>query len=224
MGMSKKDTEVLIQKIKDFLERQPNEENQRGEPRLNALLELFKTLNQIETDTTAEASIVREYTSVKAIAILQSGVRIYVKDIVNHLAESDRPLPKVEETITLEMVREFKDKHYTLGDFVAHLWAYSSVEQIAAAMERVTGKKLLEIFELHARAIKAKPEDDKSFYDKTLAALARLFKRRNIICHEIGPEIVCDHSELLEELYAVFGLLVAVGNYAYIEMTKSKKA
>jgi hypothetical protein len=214
--VSKKDATETTQALKEFLRRQPKDKMGRDQRPIN-ILQLVELAKSLEGDTSNNSGRMKEYITVKAVAILQSGLRERIKVIVDNLADSNKSLPRIEEKITLEMVREFRDKEYSLGDFVAHLWSYSSVEQIVNAVERASSKCLLELFiqrGLHSGTETTNAKESTEFYNVQMARLARLFKRRNIVCHEVGPLISVTSMELMEELIAVFFVLAALGHYS----------
>lgn len=223
--MSKRDSITTVARLKEYLQRQPKRGNDVVK-RANVILKLLKLLSSKRKESAAVLQMESEYLTVKLVALLQDGMRCAVRDVVNHAASKDEKMPTVEG-ITLDMVIEFQNKAYTIGDFVAHTFPYNSMEQIASSIERVTGKNLLELRKRFTDALKEpQPESPEDEHKQDWQVIEKLFSRRNVICHEQGLKVGHNKSEMFDEMIAVYSIVAFVGYYAEIEVADigSKKA
>jgi len=150
-----------------------------------------------------------EHLTVRLVAIFQTTIRDFVCEVVNCNDRCELPLPIIKETITLQMVREFKNKKITIGEFVAHLMPVSSFAQICYTVDEIAGKSLMDI--LYDMIIRTSSKGHLS----ALAAkgLKGLFHKRNIICHEAHSGEPIKMSDIALWFQTVVGCTAALGKH-----------
>ncbi|MDQ6623831.1 MAG: hypothetical protein M3Y86_10180 [Verrucomicrobiota bacterium] len=200
--MSKRD---FIAEIKELQKRLPDEAHtifgHQG-----AISELI-TLYPAEGLSSAEEVAITHYITVRLVAVLQSAFRAVIRSTVDYNARHKKPLPKVEERITLEMVHEFATNAVTLGEFVSHLMPLNSFSQMESSFEVVAGTSLQRVIAPHLDDNSAK----KTPFSDVKQAIHGLFKERNVICHEMREaEAVAKHA-LGKWLIAVLLLVTSLG-------------
>ena len=200
--MSKRD---FIAEIKELQKRLPDDAHtifgHQG-----AISELI-TLYPAEGLSSAEEVAITRYITVRLVAVLQSAFRAVIRSTVDYNARHKKPLPKVEERITLEMVHEFATNSVTLGEFVSHLIPLNSFGQMERSFELVAGTLLQRAITPHLSENEAK----EASFTEVERAIHELFKERNIICHEMRDAKAVPKHTLGKWLIAVLLLVSALG-------------
>jgi hypothetical protein len=167
--------------------------------------------------TPAHAIAITHYISVRLVAVLQSAFRAVIREAADYNARHEKPLPKIEEKITLEMVREFASNAVTIGEFLSHLVPLNSFEQMQRSFELVAGIPLRGVV---SPSFAESAVKDASF-STVEHAIQQLFKERNIICHEIRENEAIAKETLGKWLVAVLLMVTALGFYEsqFIELS-----
>lgn len=199
--MAKSDTDKLIARLKEEIARG----NTKGisaqglEELLSLQLECVSKVEHVQT--------LRQMATIRAVAILQSSLKESVAALVDNWAKNNHPLPKIDSLVTLDLLKDLHGGHFTIGQFYAATCSFSGLETIGATYKNLTGQsidKLLTAYKTLMQAVE-KPQDFDAATKRT--HLARLFIRRNIICHEAAKVPKIEASEILEELHAVWVLI-----------------
>ena len=211
MAVSKRD---FIAEIKELQRRLPETAYTilGHQDAISELIQLYPS-DQLQPQ---HAVAVTHYVAVKLVAILQSAFRTVIRDAVDYNARHKKPLPKIEERITLEMVNEFANKAVTIGEFVSHLMSLNSFEQMQTSFELATANSLQSVVTPHL--VKSNVKD--ASFQNVQHSIQQLFKERNVICHEIRKNETIAKERLGEWLISVLLMVSALGFYGsgFIEL------
>ena len=177
-----------ISEIKGWRGRNPESGNQM-EVHIDELRRLIDL-----TDGTIESNTA-EYIVVKLVALLQSAFKNVLRAVINHKVQAREPLPELKEfKLTMSMVQELKYDAFTMGDLVSHLMALNSYEDIRESFKAVAKENFEDILLDTPGITPGGDHVDGEMLGIIRMSLTDLFKRRNIVCHEISKENIEDDS------------------------------
>lgn len=162
----------------------------------------------LDDDNHPLAQLVRAHTTVRIVAVLQAGIFESIKETVNAKASVDRKIPDVETKISTDIARDFVNRHYTIGDFVAYCEGANSVQNLNEIAKRVfefepKDKALELLYNKHLSKLFSYANfTGLVTLSDHITALKALFRTRNLICHEFATGLQIDSYDLLKQYVA----------------------
>ncbi len=181
--------------------------------RLNDIIATFAAIREV-TDEKIRDELRRQMV-VSLVAVIQGSARSTIAGIVDAKEECGEQLPEFQHVrITLAMVRELKNRQFSVGEFVAHLSSLNGFEQISAALQHACAQDLnttlLNRFRDQARPIDGLKNPQQAVATAR-AQILSLFTYRNIYCHESGIGISVKDQELYEFIVTTITVVTALG-------------
>lgn len=164
--------------------------------RLDDLVEIS---NFIKNSTERQVPFKKElakYISIGFIACVEGYFRIAVKDLVDCGLPFQANAAKLKDVkITLDHVVEIQKRRATLGEFISHAIAMSSLENINEALSTLMATDFLD-------ALKNTPVDlsdegpksllDMGIADEVIKDVNYSFEHRHLFAHEVAPKFKVD--------------------------------
>src|SRR5437868_4751904 len=135
----------LIGELKAYVKRRrlaaANEKAMPEWERFEATFTAFEAIREIGDEKLREE--LRRHIVVSLVAVIQASARHAIAEIVDGKEKRAEELPELQDLkITLAMVRELRNREFSLGELIAHFSSLSGFEQVSSALKRVAGEDL----------------------------------------------------------------------------------
>ncbi len=190
-------TRDIIQEISDVRERR-----RIGNAMAELPLRLFALEQAFKNHGTSDAELVK-YFPVALIACLEGYFRMAIKDLIDtgepYLSNAEKPASSVK--LDFSLLRAVYGKTVTVGEIVSHGVPLSSLKHIQAVFSSLLESDFLNglrtVSDRWAHEVKGEPVTPiLKNPDDVFADVAKTFKLRHIICHEIASAYEINLQEI----------------------------